>query len=69
MRNLRQLQVVDDLRYTHLSLWRVRRSNALSPYIYTAARAFYDAGVALVHPLYYDFDDSAVFGASVIEVR
>jgi alpha-glucosidase len=31
---------------------------ALIPYIYTAARLAYDSGVALVHPLYYDWPDS-----------
>ena len=28
---------------------------ALLPYVYSAARASYDTGVAVVHPLYYDF--------------
>ena len=31
---------------------------AMIPYIYTAARRTYDSGVALVHPLYYDWPDA-----------
>lgn len=35
---------------------------AMIPYIYSAARHAYDTGVALVHPLYYDWpDDSAAY--------
>jgi Glycosyl hydrolases family 31/Domain of unknown function (DUF5110) len=35
---------------------------AMIPYIYTAARHAYDTGVALVHPLYYDWPaDSAAY--------
>jgi Glycosyl hydrolases family 31 TIM-barrel domain/Glycosyl hydrolase family 31 C-terminal domain/Domain of unknown function (DUF5110) len=35
---------------------------AMIPYIYTAARHAYDTGVALVHPLYYDWpEDSAAY--------
>jgi alpha-glucosidase (family GH31 glycosyl hydrolase) len=46
----------------------MRLRNALGPTIYTAARAFYDSGVALVHPLYYDFGaDAAVFAPAVVE--
>ena len=32
---------------------------AMIPYIYTAARRAYDSGVAVVHPLYYDWPDAA----------
>ena len=32
---------------------------ALTPYIYTEARRTYDTGVAFVHPLYYDYPESA----------
>jgi alpha-glucosidase len=41
----------------------MRLRNALGPYIYSEARAFYDTGVAVVHPLYYDFPhDEALYG-------
>lgn len=46
----------------------MRLRNALGPTLYTAARAFYDSGVALVHPLYYDFgSDAAVYEQSIVE--
>ncbi|MBI3483771.1 MAG: DUF5110 domain-containing protein, partial [Acidobacteria bacterium] len=32
---------------------------ALIPYIYTAARAAYDTGISILHPLYYDYPDTA----------
>lgn len=32
---------------------------ALIPYIYTAAREAYDAGISICHPLYYDFPEAA----------
>jgi len=32
---------------------------ALIPYIYTAARAAYDTGIAICRPLYYDYPDAA----------
>jgi alpha-glucosidase (family GH31 glycosyl hydrolase) len=32
---------------------------ALIPYIYTEARRTYDTGIAFVHPLYYDYPESA----------
>ena len=42
--------------------------NALGPYIYTFARAFYDTAVAVVHPLYYDYGgDAAVFDPPVLQ--
>lgn len=42
----------------------MRLRNALGPYLYTEARAFYDTGVAAVHPLYYDFPlDAVLYGA------
>ena len=41
----------------------MRLRNALGPYLYTEARAFYDTGIATVHPLYYDFPlDDALYG-------
>ncbi len=42
--------------------------NALGPYLYTAARAFFDTGVAPVHPLYYeDAADATLFTPAVAE--
>jgi len=32
---------------------------ALIPYIYTAARAAYDTGISIIHPLYYDYPEAA----------
>ena len=32
---------------------------AMIPYVYTAARRAYESGVALVHPLYYDWPEAA----------
>ena len=34
------------------------RRYALQPYIYTEARKTYDTGLALLHPLYYDWPDA-----------
>jgi alpha-glucosidase len=48
---------------------------ALIPYIYTAARAAYDTGISLCHPLYYDypevpeayeFKDEYLFGSDML---
>ncbi len=46
----------------------MRLRNALAPYIYTEARAFYDTAVAPVHPLYYEAPrDAAVYALPVAE--
>ena len=46
----------------------MRLRNALTPYIYTASRRFYDTGVAPLHPLYYDFGtDDKVYEQLVVE--
>jgi len=48
----------------------MRLRNALGPYIYTEARAFYDTGVAPVHPLYYDAPgDEALYAPAVVEAQ
>ena len=46
----------------------MRLRNALTPYLYTESRRFYDTGVAPVHPLYYDFGvDKNVYEQLVVE--
>jgi alpha-glucosidase (family GH31 glycosyl hydrolase) len=48
----------------------MRLRNALGPYLYTEARAFYDSGVAPVHPLYYDTPaDDSLYAAAVVEAQ
>lgn len=42
--------------------------NALGPYFYTAARAFFDTGVAPVHPIYYEnASDPTLYTPAVVE--
>jgi alpha-glucosidase (family GH31 glycosyl hydrolase) len=46
----------------------LRLRNALGPYIYTEARAFFDSGVAPVHPLYYESpQDATLYTPGVVE--
>ena len=46
----------------------MRLRNALTPYLYTESRRFYDTGVAPLHPLYYDFGaDEKVYEQLVVE--
>ena len=46
----------------------MRLRNALGPAIYTAARQFYDTGVALLTPLYYNYAaDAAVYTSAIVE--
>ena len=46
----------------------MRLRNALTPYLYTEARAFFDTGVAPIHPLYYDAPkDPQVYTTLVVE--
>jgi len=48
----------------------MRLRNALGPYIYSEARAFYDSGVATVHPLYYDFPlDGQLYAHDTVEAQ
>ena len=46
----------------------LRLRNALVPYLYTEARAFFDTAVAPVHPLYYDVPgDAQAYAPAVVE--
>ena len=44
--------------YSDLMRESFARRYALQPYIYTEARKTYDTGLALLHPLYYDWPDA-----------
>lgn len=46
----------------------MRLRNALTPYLYTESRRFFDTGVAPLHPLYYDWPkDEKVYETLVVE--
>lgn len=54
--------------YFELMRDAMRLRAAFVPYLYTEARAFYDTGIAPIHPIYYDSPhDAAVYKAPVVE--
>ena len=55
--------------FTHMRDAMVLHS-ALGPYLYTEARRFYDTGIAIVHPLYYDAPgDPSLYSPLVVDMQ